>query len=352
MSEIKRLFPALTDSNWRQWADNIQALLSTKELWEYVDGSNPMPAPQDPDKVTTEEKKELLEWKQKAAKAGGGIWLALDDSQKVHVSDVKSDPAGMWKKLEAVHVQKKPSSRFIAYDSLFNIRKEETETLSALMARTDKAMQDIKSLRPSTFTIDDLDKELLCMTLIRALPTEFDHFASSLLLLDTLDLNKLKSAFQNEESQRLARTSAASSSLALKTSTSSLCYFCGRAGHIEKDCRAKVKASADAKAQVKSQSKPQTKGKGKQHQRAKEAVEDSESKVEELNAVKIEFAGNASALPASQRSKWLQTRASTDWNPDTGATSSMTPHRHWFRSYSPHVVPIRLVLPQLRLIAG
>jgi hypothetical protein len=60
---------------------------------------------------------------------------------------------------------------------------EETETLSALMARTDKAMQDINSLHPSTFTLDDLDKELLCMTLIRDLPTEFDHFASSLLLM-------------------------------------------------------------------------------------------------------------------------------------------------------------------------
>jgi hypothetical protein len=191
--------------------------------------------------------------------------LALDDNQKVHVSDVKSDPAGMWKKLEAVHVQKKPSSRFIAYDSLFNICKEETETLSSLMARTDKAMQDIKSLRPSTFTLHDLDQELLCMTLIRALPTEFDHFASSLLLLDTLNLDKLKSAFQNEESQCFARNTAATSSLALKTSTSLSCYFCGRPGHIEKDCRTKQKASADAKAQ-KSQFKPQAKGKGKQQQ--------------------------------------------------------------------------------------
>ena len=219
MTDIKRLFPALNDTNWRQWADNMQALLSTKELWEYVDGSNPVPTPQDANLVTPTEKKELLEWKRKAAKASGEIWLALEDSQKVHVSELKSSPAEMWKKLEGVHLQQKPSSRFVAYDSLFNIRKEETETLSALMARVDKAMQDIKSLRPSTFTLNDLDQELLCMTLIRALPTEFDHFASSLLLLDTLNLDKLKSAFQNEESQRLARTTAATSSLAFKTST-------------------------------------------------------------------------------------------------------------------------------------
>ena len=80
------------------------------------------------------------------------------------------------------------------------------------MARADKALQDIKALRPTSFTLDQLDQELLSMTLIRALPTEYNNFASSLLLLDSLDLNKLQSAFQNEESQRLARNVSVSSS--------------------------------------------------------------------------------------------------------------------------------------------
>ena len=34
------------------------------------------------------------------------------------------------------------------------------------VASADKAMQDIKSLRPSGFSLTDLDKELLCMTLL------------------------------------------------------------------------------------------------------------------------------------------------------------------------------------------
>ena len=120
------------------------------------------------------------------------------------------------------------------------------------MARADKAMQDIKALRPSGFTLDNLDKELLCMTLIRALPAEFNNFASSLLLLDSLDLDKLKSAFQNEESQRLARNVTSTSSLALQAmQTTKTCFFCGRPGHIEPDCNDKKKASADAKAKAK-----------------------------------------------------------------------------------------------------
>lgn len=38
-------------------------------------------------------------------------------------------------------------------------------------------------------------------------------------------------------------------------------------------------------------------------------------------------------------------RAGTDtelWNTDTGATASMTPHRHWLRNMVPHRVPIRV----------
>ena len=327
-SETKRTFPALTDSNWGQWADNMEAYLSTKELWEYVDGTNPKPIPKDLTNPTAVEKKEFLDWNQKAAKACGEIWLAIEDSQKVHVKEVKSDPAEIWKRLEGVHLQKKPGTRFNAYDALFNIRKDENESLPTLMARADKAMQDIKALRPSGFTLDNLDKELLCMTLIRALPAEFNNFASSLLLLDSLDLDKLKSAFQNEESQRLARNVTSTSSLALQAmQTTKTCFFCGRPGHIEPDCNDKKKASADAKAKAK-QGKFQGQGKGKRKQNAKEAMEDSNSKIEEVNAVHIEFAGNASALSTSNHPQRLQTRASTDWNTDTGATSHMTPHRH------------------------
>jgi hypothetical protein len=67
----------------------------------------------------------------------------------------------MWSKLEAVHLQKHPGTRFNAYDALFSIRKADDETLSAL-TRAETAMQDIKALRPSYFTLDMLDKELQC----------------------------------------------------------------------------------------------------------------------------------------------------------------------------------------------
>ena len=58
----------------------------------------------------------------------------------------------------------------------------------------------------------------------------------------------------------------------------------------------------------------------------------------------VERAGNArlrSIDPSDPRSP-LQLNADIDWNADTGATSHMTPHRHWLRTYTPKRVPIKL----------
>jgi hypothetical protein len=326
MSKNERSFALLSSSNWGQWADNMEAYLSTKELWEYINELTSEPTPADANKPTTDEKQELAEWRRKRAKASGEIWLAIEDSQKVHVKDSKGDPPAMWAKLEAIHVQKKPGARFNAYQTLLGIRKDDNESLSDLMARADKAIQDIKALRPSTFTLDDLDNELLSMSLIRALPSDYKNFVSSLLLLDSLNIDKLKSAFQTEEIQRISQIDT--STLAYVSQLSSiLCSFCGIPGHLEKDCHKKKKASEQAKERTKNRVP------GKKY--TKEAKETSPA--EKSNAATIEFAGNASAL-----SSQVNTRASTDWNPDTGASSHMTPHRHWFRSYSPHVIPVRL----------
>ena len=48
--------------------------------------------------------------------------------------------------------------------------------------RVEKAMSNIKNLRPSDFTLDKLDDELLCMAMICALPESFANLTSNLLL--------------------------------------------------------------------------------------------------------------------------------------------------------------------------
>lgn len=68
----------------------------------------------------------------------------------------------------------------------------------------------------------------------------------------------------------------------------------------------------------------------------------------------IEFAGNAAtALPhPSSVLTPLQNDAGVEWTADTGATSHMTPHRHWMRNYTPISIPIRLADHSVVYAAG
>ena len=63
-------------------------------------------------------------------------------------------------------------------------------------------------------------------------------------------------------------------------------------------------------------------------------------------ANRAEFAGHASSPPLSP----LPT--GSDWIADTGATIHMTPHLHWFRTYTPNKTPIRLADSSIIYSAG
>ncbi|KAG1849099.1 hypothetical protein C8R48DRAFT_750300 [Suillus tomentosus] len=66
------------------------------------------------------------------------------------------------------------------------------------------------------------------------------------------------------------------------------------------------------------------------------------------------FAGNASlrTFDLSHPLCPLQLDAHADWNADTGATSHMTPHRHWLRNYAPKRIPIKLADNNIVYSAG
>src|SRR3954447_9537037 len=133
------------------------------------------------------------------------------------------------------------------------------------MVRIDQAMQNIRNLRPSSFTVTELDDELQSMAMIRALPADYQSFRSSLMLLDKIDKSTLQAAFKNEEIQRLQSQNLSSSSTtqALATSSASSlasttsqrhsqfkCDFCGRLGHTINRCYAFAKAQKQAQKQA------------------------------------------------------------------------------------------------------
>ncbi|EIW84154.1 hypothetical protein CONPUDRAFT_33732, partial [Coniophora puteana RWD-64-598 SS2] len=115
------------------------------------------------------------------------LMLSLSEEQRIHVKGKEDDPTAMWDALQAVHQQKIPGTCFNAFDDFFALRKRPEESLSSLIARVDTLYARIKDLRPPAYTLDSLDQELACMALIRALPEEYSHFVSALMLQSTLD---------------------------------------------------------------------------------------------------------------------------------------------------------------------
>jgi hypothetical protein len=151
----------------------MRASLMEKTIWGVVSGS--LSAPADPG--------ELKKWKEMREKAVGMLFLALEEDQRVHLGGEWDDPAKMWTSLQAVHLQKRPAVRFNAYQGLFNIRKEDTETLSSLIGRVEASIQQVKDARPKDYSLTDLDGDLASMSLIRALPDSYQSFISSLIML-------------------------------------------------------------------------------------------------------------------------------------------------------------------------
>ena len=141
---------------------------------------------------------ELAKWETKQEKAAGEIYLGVESDQRVHFRGQEDDPKAMWDSLKKAHLHQKPGARFNAYDELFSIHKADDETLMDVATRVEKAMSNIKNLRPTDFTLDKLDDELLCMAMIHALPESFANLTSNLLLVDKLDKSVILQAFKSE----------------------------------------------------------------------------------------------------------------------------------------------------------
>ena len=321
----------------------MEARLRTVAALRIVKGQESRPSFAEP--LDAGERRDLRDFENRRDLAAGEIWGCVEREQQTHLEAIRDDPEAMWVKLESVHMQKRPGTRFNTYNALLSLSKLEDESLSSLSTRASQLKSDMKALRPDDFDIAKLDDELVLMALIRALPSEYASLRQTLLLDDSLTLEKLQDTFVALENQPGAFSTTPVLS---QVAAAIICAFCGRSGHSEEQCFTKRDASVKAKERA-SQRTQFRSGKGKLREQAKEASQETQ---ESAGAATVS-AGCASALlSSSDRASWLSTPAAANWNTDTGASAHMTPHRHWFRSYSPHSIPIRLANSHIVYSAG
>jgi hypothetical protein len=102
------------------------------------------------------------------------------------------------------------------------------------------------------------------------------------------------------------------------------CDFCHQPGHSRLDCEA-ISIAQKTMKRRRRQRKRQNKC----------------TKQLDIHFV-TEFAGHAALSDYMALNSLLQLDAKFNWIADTGATSHMTPHRHWIHNYAPLTVPVRL----------
>ncbi|KZP34560.1 hypothetical protein FIBSPDRAFT_718939 [Athelia psychrophila] len=81
-----------------------------------------------------------MSWEDRSERACGIITMSLSPGQKTHSSAAKDDQIEIWKALKTVHAAQEPGNHYNTYDDLFSIKKQEEESLSALIMCTEQAV--------------------------------------------------------------------------------------------------------------------------------------------------------------------------------------------------------------------
>jgi len=129
----------LNESNYPTWIQEMWALLRGKGLWRLVSDKEKRHSSEE------EKQNDNTNW------ACGIITLGVEQAQCVLFQTVSDDPVKTWTTLESAH------------DDFFSIRKDENESLHALIVRIKGAMTKMQNLWPKNFDLNKLDAELVCI---------------------------------------------------------------------------------------------------------------------------------------------------------------------------------------------
>jgi hypothetical protein len=147
--------PKLNGSNYRLWVDQMKTHLMMSQLWMIVSGTEtcpPKPGTQ-PSDITSKDflewkrdRKEYMEWMNKSLKAAGILTSSMSPEVIVYIREHGEDPTKIWKTLQTTFIKPTSAPRFQAYQDLFSIKKDPSESLDGVINRVDEQVRIIKSL--------------------------------------------------------------------------------------------------------------------------------------------------------------------------------------------------------------
>ena len=307
----------LNAGNYHVWYTKLHYLLQEKVIWGIINGTVEVP------------NSKAFEVAKDKEKAFGIIMRSIEPALRAPARDFM-DPKKILDTLEELYGTPSAGTRFNAIKSFLSLSQLPDERIPAFISRVRDAQRTLINSRPSEYTVNDFDSELLTSVLISGTPG-YSLLTETLLVKSDLKSNDVEAALVTAEETRLQHTEIAALCTHTTPSTSNLipmsksdfyCDFCDLEGsHETKRCW-RMKAT---KRQCSNQC----------------------SKVNVAKAdTQEEFAGAASVLSTPSIA------AADNWITDTGATAHMMPNCHWFKDYKPCQIPVHLADNNVIYAAG
>ncbi|KAJ6458444.1 hypothetical protein C8R45DRAFT_1109963 [Mycena sanguinolenta] len=168
----KKTFDGLRSSlsNYTSWKLNIEAGHQTEP--EYVDADAPTAA-----EISAHD-----DWEDLWDQAAGMLWLCIKPDQKEHVKNVRNDPVCMWDTLEDLQ-QAKNSCPFLTHVTKLGSKWRE--------------------LLPTTLPLNQLAKELQCVTAVCGISDSHETVTTNLLQnnVDKLMIDAVRTAFYTKDNR-------------------------------------------------------------------------------------------------------------------------------------------------------
>ncbi|KAG8947321.1 hypothetical protein FRC04_010897 [Tulasnella sp. 424] len=348
------IFVLTTSETYDEWARLTRAALLAACVWKHVDTSVTAPSPADAAKITAEEAREIRIYSENEEQALGIILERLDPANACLVAK-KTTANETWDALKTTHNQQMGNRQYQLYQKLASATQKPSESLPDYFQRLEEAGDKLSaSLRSSATASEVIDLLVTFLGLSNMDPTEENEaFEVTLSIAGGLTRSVIGSAFMNEQTRRDTTKDTKEAGLTSRIGRpprkgpkpgSPICAHCQKA-HKSEDCYSKYpeKMPQWMKDRNKEQRKRRTQQQTTTNSTNAHAAAANDSSDEDTPE-SIMMASSTlppSSSPSDQR-----------WIIDSGATSSMTPHRHWIRNLTPCRVPVNVASGEVVYATG
>ena len=192
------------------------------------------------------------EWDELDDRALSAIRLCLVDDVLFNIVSEKT-AAGLWSKLEKLYMTKSLTNRILLKRQLYGLRMKEGTSITDHLNVFNTLLVQLQSLDVK------FDSEDKAITLLCSLPESWDHFVTSISFstADILEFDDVVGALLSEETRKRSNADTSTSEAMMARGRSRerrsgkrsdsrskskgkkskvKCWFCGKSGHLKKDC--------------------------------------------------------------------------------------------------------------------